>query len=172
MAEPTPPENTSKECDRRHFLKQFLLTAGALAVPCASLASEKAEKAIEWVIAGGYEPGDHCWGMGIDVSKCIGCGRCAEACKTENDVPRDPFFFRTWVERYRVREDGEVTVDSPNGAIESFENNGDETDVVRSFFVPKLCNHCENPPCVQVCPVGATFKSPDGVVLVDNDYLR
>ena len=36
--------------------------------------------------------------------------------------------------------------------------------------MPKLCNHCAHSPCVQVCPVGATFESPDGVVLVDKDY--
>jgi tetrathionate reductase subunit B len=36
--------------------------------------------------------------------------------------------------------------------------------------VPKLCNQCERPPCVQVCPVGATFRTPDGVVLIDHDY--
>jgi Fe-S-cluster-containing dehydrogenase component len=36
--------------------------------------------------------------------------------------------------------------------------------------VPKICNQCENPPCVQVCPVGATFRTPDGVVLVDREY--
>ena len=40
----------------------------------------------------------------------------------------------------------------------------------KSFFVPKLCNHCADSPCIQVCPVGATFVSPDGVVLVDEKY--
>ena len=39
---------------------------------------------------------------------------------------------------------------------------------MKVFFVPKLCNHCAHSPCVQVCPIGATFESPDGVVLVDS----
>jgi Fe-S-cluster-containing dehydrogenase component len=64
--------------------------------------------------------------MRVQVDRCIGCGLCFDACKTENDV-------------------------------------------LRSFFVPKLCNQCDNPPCVQVCPVGATYKTPDGVILVDSD---
>jgi tetrathionate reductase subunit B len=50
-----------------------------------------------------YDPTKHDYGMGIQVDKCIGCGRCVEACKTENDVPKEPFFFRTWVERYVIR---------------------------------------------------------------------
>ena len=44
------------------------------------------------------------------------------------------------------------------------------TPVVKGFFVPKLCNHCRNSPCTQVCPVGATFYSPDGVVLIDRKH--
>jgi len=74
------------------------------------------------------------------------------------------------VERYIIYTDGEVSVDSPNGGIEGFPPVDDDKQILRTFFVPKLCNHCENPPCVQVCPVGATFKSQDGVVLVDEDY--
>jgi Fe-S-cluster-containing dehydrogenase component len=43
-------------------------------------------------------------------------------------------------------------------------------DIDKAFFVPKLCNQCENPPCVQVCPVGATYQAQDGVVLVDRTW--
>ena len=117
-----------------------------------------------------YDPTKHNYAMGIDISKCIGCGRCVTACKEENDVPKEPHYFRTWVERYITPTEGETKVDSPNGGIDGFPDfNGDE-DILKAFFVPKLCNLCENPPCVQVCPVGATFKSRDGVVLVDEKY--
>jgi len=117
-----------------------------------------------------YEPTEHNYAMGIRVDKCIGCGKCVQACKIENDVPQEPFYFRTWVERYIVYADGEVEVDSPEGGIDGFPPVASDKEILRTFFVPKLCNHCDNPPCVQVCPVGATFKSQDGVVLVDNDY--
>ena len=110
------------------------------------------------------------FGMGIQIDKCIGCGKCVEACKTENNIVDEPYFFRTWVERYVIHADGQVTVDSPNGGMNSFPAVGEEKDVLKSFFVPKLCNQCENPPCVQVCPVGATFKTEEGVVLVDPEY--
>ena len=107
------------------------------------------------------------YGMGVQIDKCIGCGKCMEACKIENNVPPEPFFFRTWVERYVIRKDGGVIVQSIGN--EAAPTDGvTEKDVLRSFFVPKLCNQCANPPCVQVCPVGATFQTEDGVVLVDD----
>ena len=107
------------------------------------------------------------YGMGIDLDKCIGCGRCMIACKTENDVPDQPFYVRTWVERYAIGSDGEVTVRTID-VDETARPPIVEDDVLRTFFVPKLCNQCEKPPCVQVCPVGATFSTEDGVVLVDD----
>lgn len=117
-----------------------------------------------------YNPNDHHYGMGINVKDCIGCGRCAVACKNENDVPPDPYYFRTWIERYALLTNGRTIVDSPNGGLEGFPDNVKESVIMRSFYVPKLCNHCKNAPCVQVCPVGATFTTPEGVVLVDKDY--
>jgi Fe-S-cluster-containing dehydrogenase component len=147
-----------------------------------------------------YRPEEHDWAFIVDTAKCIGCGRCARACKLENDVPWDPACNRTWVERYRFTQDGEVLVDSPNGGIDGFYSVGNREgdgegaavdyknglpdhiplpasdkagvgsrDIKKSFFVPKLCNQCDKPPCVQVCPVGATYKTVDGVVLVNWD---
>jgi Fe-S-cluster-containing dehydrogenase component len=75
------------------------------------------------------------------------------------------------VERYHVKStDAEhPLVDSPNGGYEGFPEAYAEGEG-KTFFVPKMCNHCSNSPCTQVCPVGATFQTVDGVVLVDKDY--
>jgi Fe-S-cluster-containing dehydrogenase component len=73
------------------------------------------------------------------------------------------------VEKYIINTDNEVSVHSLLPAGKEPAGTELERDTLRSFFVPKLCNQCENPPCVQVCPVGATFVTEDGVVLVDKD---
>lgn len=161
--------------DRRDFLEK----AGLYLVMSSS-----ASAALDFVLAGTpeaaptYATVDHWWAMVIDVEECIGCGACVRACKEENNVPLEPYYFRTWVERYHVaaREPGQTiaethpVVDSPNGGYDGFPARHKEGDGSKNFFVPKLCNHCAHSPCVQVCPVGATFESPDGVVLVDKDY--
>ncbi|MHC4441731.1 MAG: 4Fe-4S dicluster domain-containing protein [Planctomycetota bacterium] len=109
------------------------------------------------------------WGFIVDTTRCIGCGSCVRACKIENKVPDK--YFRTWIEQYEIDEHEEVHVDSPNGALESFKSDCVHGKrVVKAFFVPKLCNQCQNSACTQVCPVGATFHSPDGVVLVDRKH--
>lgn len=182
---------------RRHALKMFFKTlfgaAGAAYVWPARVFAQKtgspeaAPVAVAKKDAGkaessapqGYDPMAHHWQMVIDIDKCIGCGLCSEACKKENNVPKEPFYFRTWVERYiikRVKPDsndlrGETIVDSPNGGIGGFPPPAISRDqVLKSFYVPKLCNQCENSPCTQSCPVGATFDAPDGAVLVDKTY--
>ncbi len=110
------------------------------------------------------------WGFLVDTTKCIGCGACVRACKAENHVPDG--FYRTWVERYTVLKDTTVKVDSPEGALNGFTSDPpvDRGEIAKTFFVPKLCNHCEDAPCVQVCPVGASYISKDGVVLVDRKH--
>ena len=157
--------------NKREFLKK-----GAIAfIPAAAVFQVLMRQATAAGAAGaegsptpGYEPRDHWYGMGIEVEKCIGCNRCAEACKAENDVPPEPYFFRTWVERYTVKASGETEVECISVDPRGERKKQDEREVLRSFFVPKLCNHCAHAPCVQVCPVGATFTTADGVVLVDS----
>jgi len=83
------------------------------------------------------------WGMVIDLRKCIGCHSCSVACKTENEVP--PAVFRSWV---KLMDKGAY----PNA---------------RSLSLPVLCNNCENAVCVKVCPVKASYKREDGIVMVD-----
>jgi tetrathionate reductase subunit B len=115
-----------------------------------------------------YTRSTHWYGMLLDIQKCIGCGNCVRACSTENDVPEG--YFRTWVERYHVDDWHMETpkVDSPDGGKHGFPPSSESGG--KNFFVPKLCNHCVDSPCTQVCPVGATFDSPEGVVLVDEKY--
>ena len=143
---------------RRHFL---LLTAVAAAAWDSMIAGTPEA-------ASTYNTAEHWYGMLINIEECIGCGSCVRACQLENKVPDG--YYRTWVERYHI-EDWKAenpTVDSPdggkNGFVELKETGG------KNFFVPKLCNHCADSPCTQVCPVGATFVTPDGVVLVDPKY--
>ena len=160
------PPVTREAVDRRDFLLEAL--KASLGVPIVLGVVRVPE------LRGTQEEGDsdaeRIYGMGIDIRKCIGCGRCAQACKNENDVPDEPYYFNTWVERYVIRSDGKVVVDSPNGGIDGFPPIQEEGNTLRTFFVPKLCNHCEDAPCVQVCPVGATFSTNDGTVLIDEEY--
>lgn len=81
--------------------------------------------------------------MLIDLRKCIGCNTCAVVCKSENDVPLG--VWRSWVKRV---EKGKY----PHS---------------KEYFLPIVCNNCENPICVTVCPVNASIKRPDGIVYID-----
>ncbi len=147
--------------DRREFLKQtgWTVLGGSVYITLFSLlpGSSRAATATQ-----------HLYAFIVDTEKCIGCGKCVDACKRENSVPED--FYRTWIERYTILEDGTVTVDSPKGGSAGFNPVKTAGPVEKSFFVPKLCNHCRNPNCVQVCPVGATYVTKEGFVLVDEKH--
>ena len=158
-------------CSRRDFLKQGLGSTLVSALPLSAftfLSNAETRAAIT--------NANTKWGFLVDTTKCVGCGFCVEACKTENEIPRDAPVTRTWVERYVVTNDGKTHIDSPDGGIDGFtsrtigEEEIDSDDITKAFFVPKLCNQCDNPACVQVCPVGATYQTNDGVVLVDRDW--
>ena len=150
--------------DRRNFLKNICLV-----ISSGGIAGGLTSDLWATIINKDYDTSKHFYGMGIDIDKCIGCGRCMQACKTENDVPNVPFYFRTWVERYVIKVDKTVTVNTISMGLDEPREVFVDKDVLRSFFVPKLCNQCDHPPCVQVCPVGATFKTQDGVILVDGE---
>ncbi len=86
------------------------------------------------------------YGMLIDLRRCIGCHACTVSCKAEFEVPLG--VNRSWVE---------------------YVEKGDYPNVSRNFL-PRLCNHCSKPQCVDVCPTGATWKrEEDGIVVVDSD---
>jgi tetrathionate reductase subunit B len=174
-----------RQRERRDFLRFFgsAIACGGTALT-ANAILRQASAAVESVpnpSIPGYDWTRHRWAFGVDVNRCIGCLRCVEACKVENTVVRDPNHFRTWLERYVYLEgeakpridsqaDPQNIAASGSGAEYRFDNRYENAKVTKAFFVPKLCNQCEHPPCVQVCPTGASYKSKDGVVLIDHKY--
>ena len=163
--------------NRRDFCKKALLIAGGMAIPLSALELFDPKR----LLAEKNDPAPVRWVFLVDTHKCVGCGFCVKACKIENEIPYDANVTRTWVERYIVPKRGKPYIDSPKGARDGFTSpkidQGAEhpvevrdEDIEKAFFVPKLCNQCDNPPCVQVCPVGATYQTADGVVLVDRSW--
>jgi len=160
--------------DRRGFIDKFLKgsIAGSMfvVIPMGAgdafheLAGEKENELMKMKPNANYA-------FIVDITACIGCGNCCVADKKENNVPDGQ--YRTWVERYVIDMADNVYVDSPNGGLDGFNEPPKETileTIKDAFFVPKLCNHCHHAPCTQVCPVGATFTTPDGFVIVDGTH--
>ena len=84
-------------------------------------------------------------GMLIDLKRCIGCDACTIACKQEQGTPPNVMFARVFSREYG------------------------KFPKTKKFFLPILCNHCEDPPCLKVCPSHAIRKRDDGIVHVDEE---
>ena len=129
--------------------RRKLLGATAAGVTAATLAPG----VILQTVSAARDPGEPVtsnvrWGMLIDTAKCAdGCTACVDACVSENSIPNHgrPATDPVWIRKVKLR-------DKQTG---KFTN------------MPMLCQHCAFPPCVDVCPTGASFKRADGIVLVD-----
>jgi Fe-S-cluster-containing dehydrogenase component len=104
------------------------------------------------------------WGYGLDLSRCIGCRRCVYACVKENNHSR----YRPqlhWIRVIRLRKGNLINLEDSEHYY-----NPDLVPEPGFLYMPVQCQHCENPPCVKVCPVRATWKEPDGLVVVDYNW--
>jgi Fe-S-cluster-containing dehydrogenase component len=134
--------------DRRDFAKIIATTAGSsLAAylvttgPLSPFASLK-QSQLSLEEERRHGTSEHHWGMLIDLNQCIGCEYCLRACTAVNDVDTD----KPW----------NIVVD-------------DRTSSGRKFFFSRPCLHCQHAPCVEVCPVKATYVREDGIVIMDYD---
>lgn len=123
--------------ERREFLRTAVAFTAAAAIPEVAGAAPRTRRRRHW-------------GMVIDLDRCSGCNACSVACRQENNVPSygdDPLYAAArpewmsllWQEPQRA------------GALPS--------------LLPLPCMHCADPPCTKVCPVGATYKDPDGITM-------
>jgi molybdopterin-containing oxidoreductase family iron-sulfur binding subunit len=99
----------------------------------------------------------------LDISRCIGCRRCVYACVAENNQSRDPQIH--WIRVMQMEKEHGVDFEHATAYYESKEVPEEE-----HFYVPVACQQCRNSPCTKVCPTGATWQEPDGIVVVDYDW--
>jgi Fe-S-cluster-containing dehydrogenase component len=140
--------NMAQTVGRRQFLKLGLagVATAAVGVGMAKMPFAPSTVAKKAPQANGHSSesatSTHRWAMVIDESKCSGCSACLNACRAYNDVAPDKSWSRV---ETSVKADGERT------------------------FRPVPCMHCQDAPCVEICPVGASYKRDDGIIMMDYD---
>ena len=126
---------------RRKFLWEAAALAGVALAPGITLYDLAHGRPPE-----AAAPGSVRWGLLVDMNRCqVDCDACVRACDTENGLSGAKAITDSqWIRK--------VTLKDPRGTVRS---------------LPMMCQHCAEPPCVDVCPTGASFKRADGIVLVD-----
>lgn len=151
----TSCDKESSTYGRRNFLRTGVAAAGALFVLAdggfkligtAQGAEKPSPPSYPHIAQTGIDPRigvpNRKWIMVIDLAKCDGCRKCTKSCNKAHFVPKG----KEWLRVFSMQ-------DSPNSA---------------PYWFPRPCFHCDEPPCTKICPVGATFKREDGLVLIDN----
>jgi len=103
------------------------------------------------------------FGYALDIARCIGCRRCVYACVNENNQSRDPQVH--WITVLQM--DKEKGIDLEHSTAQY---NPETVPAPGHFYFPVACQQCETPPCVKTCPVKATWKEPDGIVVIDYNW--
>ncbi len=101
------------------------------------------------------------FGYALNLSICVGCRKCAEACHQENNHDRPS--HNSYI-RVLEMEQGSMDLEKGNASYDH------PVPAPGKFYLPVQCMHCNNAPCTKVCPVEATWKEPDGIVVVDYNW--
>jgi Fe-S-cluster-containing dehydrogenase component len=150
------------ELKRRDFLLVGGTAAGSVVAaqllttgPLSPFASFKQEQ-VEGIDEENKHVSGHHWGMVINLDKCIGCEYCLRACSATNDV---------WVhEEVDASDPAKKRPEKPWNIVVA-----EETSTGTPFFFSRPCLHCGDAPCVEVCPVQATYHRDDGLVIMNYD---
>jgi Fe-S-cluster-containing dehydrogenase component len=99
----------------------------------------------------------------LSLSRCVGCRKCVHACVAENNQSRSPEV--QYIKVLKMPNNGTLNMEKgdPNYEAKSVPEPG-------FFFMPVQCHQCQNPPCVKVCPVKATWQEPDGITVIDYNW--
>lgn len=146
----TPEPGEDKDVTRRRLFARLAkigvataaLSSGTLELISYRDEAKAAGAAKQAAREGSAQQPEHAWCMVIDLRNCDGCKACTMSCQQRHQLSPE----QTWIKV-------EQMTDSAGG----------------KYFMPRLCMMCEDPPCLYVCPVGATFRTDEGLVLVDQN---
>ena len=99
----------------------------------------------------------------LDLSRCIGCRRCVYACVAENNQSRSPQLH--WIRVMSMEKEKGVDFSHADAYYQPA-----EVPTEGHFYMPVSCQQCRDAPCTKVCPTGATWAEPDGIVVIDYDW--